>query len=96
MAKKTKSASTGDKGKYEIQRRLRSAEGQLAYHLYVFGDSLAKREGYVEHDGVDALHYYLIHKHHWLPSQTRSLSWDDLLFIFAEEMSGWTAPKDAR
>lgn len=89
-----KSKST-DKEKYELRRRIRKVEGEMAYHLDVFGDHLAKREGYKEHEGIEALRYYLIQRHHWLPSQARALSWDDLRFIFEEEMSGWTMPNEA-
>ena len=85
-----------DKEGYQITRKLRTTEGEMAFHLDVFGDHLAKREGYHDHKGVDALRYFLMQKHHWLPSQVRSLSWDDLRFALEEEMAGWTLPKDAR
>jgi hypothetical protein len=80
----------------EVTKRLRSIEGERAFHLDLFGDFLAKREGYVEHKGLDALLYYLIQKYHWLPSQVRSLNQDDLHLLFDEEMSGWTLPKEER
>jgi hypothetical protein len=80
---------------YASQLSLRQMEAKLTYNLEVFGDYLAEREGYKEHDGMDALHYYLIQKHHWLPYQSRSLSVDDLRFLFEEEMAGWTLPKEA-
>ena len=80
---------------YEAKLACRRIEGQQHYHLEVFGDHLAKREGYKEHDGLDAIHYYLMCKHGWLPSQARSLSWEDLQFSLAEEMSGWTLPEEA-
>jgi hypothetical protein len=82
--------------KYKWQRELREIEATIAYDLDVFGDHLAEREGYKVHDGIDALHFYLIQKHHWLPSQARALNLDDLRFLFAEEMSGWDTPKAAR
>jgi hypothetical protein len=53
--------------------------------LELFGHRLAKREGYREHKGMDALHFFLIQKYHWLPSQVRPLSLDDLEFLFEEE-----------
>ena len=70
-------------------------DGHLAFCLDVFGDHIAKREKYKEHDGMDAVHFYLIQKYHWLPSQVRAMSHADLRFVLDEEMSGWTLPKDA-
>lgn len=46
------------KEQYEIQRRLHDANGGLDYCLDVFGDVLAKREGYKELDGMEAIHHY--------------------------------------
>ncbi len=84
------------KERYGNLRLLRVTEGQLAFSLDCFGDYLAKREKYKEHEGMEAVHFYLVQKHHWLPSVVRAMSWDDLRFVLAEEMSGWTLPKQAR
>jgi hypothetical protein len=84
-----------DKTKYEIWRDLRKGQAEMAYHLEVFGDHLAKREGYKEHEGLEALHFYLIQKHHWLPSEVRALNWEDLRFILKEEMADWILPDEA-
>lgn len=80
----------------EATRDLRELEGQRAFHLDLFGDFIAEREGYKQHDGMDALHFYLVQKYHWLPAQARALNWEDLHFLFAEEMSGWNIPKEFR
>ncbi len=77
-------------------KRLHAAIGDLAYTLDCFGDEIARRESYSEHTGMDAVHYYLIQQHHWLPSQVRHMSTDDLHFLLLEEMKGWTLPKEAR
>jgi hypothetical protein len=74
----------------EARQRVRQVEGELAFTVDLFGDHLAKREGYHEHSGIDAVHFYLCQKHHWLPAQVRALNWDDLRFLLAEEMAGWT------
>jgi hypothetical protein len=55
--------------------------GKRAYYLHVKGNEIAKRLGYTEHEGIEALYFYLVEKHHWLPAQVRSLSWDDLWFF---------------
>ncbi|RRV41271.1 hypothetical protein EGJ86_07245 [Pseudomonas sp. o96-267] len=81
---------------YETIRRLRQVEGELAYSLDVFGDKLAEREKYKAVDGIDAVHFYLVHKFGWLPSVVRSMSPEDLRFVLLEEMAGFTLPKAAK
>lgn len=65
---------------------LLSQAGQ-AFLIEKFGDQIAKREGYKTHKGFDAVYYFLVQKYRWLPSQVRSLNWDDLYFLMTEEMS---------
>jgi len=86
------------KERYENLKKLYEAEGGLAYSLAVFGDTLAKREKYKDAglDGMDAIHFYLIHKFHWLPKDVRAMSAEDIRFVLTEEMEGWVMPKAAR
>jgi hypothetical protein len=84
------------KEKYEILSKRYAAEGQLNYCLAVFGDHLAKREGYKAVDGMDAVHFYLMTKHHWLPRDVKSMSQEDLTFALREELEGWSLPPEAR
>ncbi len=77
----------------KIQHQIQRLEEETTLDLELFGNDLAKRECYKEHKGKDALLYYLIERHHWLPADVRALSWNDVRFLFKEEMSGWTAPK---
>lgn len=81
---------------YKTSHRLRILQGQSLFSLECFGDDLAKREGYKGLKGMDALFYYLVQKHHWLPSQVRALNVEDLELLFSEEREGWILPKDAR
>lgn len=83
------------KEQYRIAKRLHETEGDLAYLLDVFGDHLAQREGYKAVSGMDAVHFYLVHKFKWQPAQVRTMSAADLQFALLEEMHSWTAPKDA-
>jgi hypothetical protein len=89
---------TMSKERYENLKRLHQAEGELAYSLAVFGDAIAKREKYKDSglDGMDAVHYYLIHKFGWLPRDVKAMSAEDIRFVLSEEMAGWGLPKDAR
>jgi len=80
---------------YKVRYRLRMAQGEGMYSLDCFGDYVAKREGYKTLEGIEALHYYLVQKYHWLPSQVKALNIDDLEFLFSEEKEGWTLPEDA-
>lgn len=87
--------NSGKRERYETLKDLCTSEGNLKYLLICFGDFLAEREKYREHRGIDAVHFYLIQKYGWLPSQVRSMSDDDLNFVLLEEMQAWTLPKEA-
>lgn len=86
------------KQRYETLKKLHESEGNLAYALAVFGDTIAKREKYKDVGliGMDAVHFYLVHKFHWLPKDVRAMTAEDIRFVLSEEMAGWTMPKDAR
>ena len=78
----------------ETRKRLHDVLGDMAYHLEVFGDTLAEREGYKDIDGMEAIYLYLIRTHHWLPRDVRSMSADDLQLALHVERQGWTVPKE--
>lgn len=80
---------------YRTTRELERIKGEMAFHLAVFGDTLAEREGYREYSGIEAVHFYLCNKYHWLPSVVQSMSNDDLRFLLGEEMRDWTLPNSA-
>ncbi len=94
MAKK--GATAGRSQMNEIRHQNHYWKGYADYTLEVFGDTLKKRQGWKNDlTGLDAIHYYLVEKHHWLPSVVRAMSLEDLRFALTEEMHGWTLPKDA-
>ena len=80
----------------EVLKRLQEAEGNLAYCLCVFGDTIANREKYKDLDGLDAVRFYFIQKYRWLPRDVRAMSYEDMRFVLSQEMAGWTLPKAAR
>jgi hypothetical protein len=84
------------KEKYKALKQKHALKGDTAYYLELFGHFLAEREGYREVDGMDAIFFYLVQKHNWLPRDVRSMSIDDLRFVLSEEMANWKAPKTAR
>lgn len=85
-----------EKERFTVLKRLHEANGNLAYSLTVFGFELAKRHGYKNIDGMDAIYLYLINKHHWLPRDVRAMSQQDLELALHEEMQDWTLPPAAR
>lgn len=67
----------------ETRRKIHVLNGEMAALLEEQGDALAKRMGYDGLRGMDALHRFLIDKHHWLPHQVRSLTVDELKLLLA-------------
>jgi bifunctional pyridoxal-dependent enzyme with beta-cystathionase and maltose regulon repressor activities len=74
------------------RKSLHEEEGRRAYHLALFGDHLAEEFGYVDLDGIEAVQFFLMEKHHWLPSQVKTMSYEDMLFALQMEMQGWKMP----
>ena len=81
---------------YRATKRLHAINGEGMYCVECFGDHLAEQQGYKKLSGMDAIHFYLIEKYHWLPAQVKSLNYDDLSLLLSEEMQGWTLPEEAR
>lgn len=84
------------KQKYETLKQKYMLKSDTAYYLELFGHHLAEREGYRKLDGMDAIFFYLVQKHHWLPRDVRTMSTEDLCFVLEEEMASWKAPQAAR
>lgn len=59
--------------------------GTIATRLLEEGNAIAQREGYREHNGIDALRYFLMRRHNWLPREVRALSLEDLDFATCED-----------
>lgn len=85
-----------EKEKYAVWKKVYGFEGDLAYGLALWGNEIAKREKYKSLNGMDAVHFYLIHKFSWPPAQVRGMSYNDIRFVLQEEMSGFVFPKDAQ
>ena len=84
------------KERFDNLKRLHESNGALAYLLEVFGFTLAEREGYKDIDGMEAIHLYLMHKHHWLPRDIKAMSQEDLRLALHVEMQDWNPPPAAR
>lgn len=80
----------------DIRAQIHYSSGALHFTLEMFGDHIARREGYKAHDGLDAVRFYIINKHGWLPRDVIAMNLDELRFLLEEEMHGWTLPVEAR
>lgn len=89
-------AETTTQDRYQTLKDLYRIEGDLDYLLCVFGEEIAKREDYKNLDGFEAIHFYLVQKHSWLPGDVRAMSREDLRFVLCQEMEGWVLPPEAR
>jgi len=73
----------------QINNELAEKHGELQTvtmkHLQLIGEEIAKRENYKSLSGLEAVHYYLIQKHHWQPSQVRAMNIEDVSFCLSEE-----------
>jgi hypothetical protein len=84
-----------EKERYSTRHRLHVARGEVDYYLECFGDEIAKRKGYKDLDGMEAIQFYLMQTHHWLPQEVRAMNSDDIHFALSQEMHGWVAPDRA-
>ena len=77
----------------ETKRQLAESIGNLesltAQNVVEFGHKLADREVYKELDGREAVEYYLMQKHNWLPIQVKEMSYSHLHFALSEEIADW-------
>lgn len=72
-------------------------EGELSYHLELFGDKLAKENGFSSSvSGMDAVNLYLIKRYSWTPMYVKSMSNEDKRLVLDVEMKGWVIPKEGR
>ncbi|WP_206074138.1 hypothetical protein [Pseudoalteromonas rubra] len=82
----------------EVTWRLYKTQAQMNFLLEMFGRDLAAEKGYtwLESEGIEAIRYYLMQKHNWLPSQVNSMSLEDLSFAVEQEKKPWTLKKKYR
>lgn len=69
----------------EIAKSEARLESVIVEKLHEIGHTIASLKNYKNVDGVDAIRYYLMEKHHWLPSQVKAMSFEDLDFCILEE-----------
>ena len=73
----------------KLENEMSEAHGKVQENsmkrLFLFADKIVKREKYKNVSGIDAVHYYLIQKHSWLPSQVKTMNSEDLALCLEEE-----------
>jgi hypothetical protein len=67
----------------EATRRVHVARAELMAAWSERGAAIAKKYGYGELTGLDAIHRFLIDKYHWLPCQVRALNIDEIELLLA-------------
>jgi len=75
----------------ESRKQIREMEGESNYYLERYGDHIAEREGYRGINGMEAIHFYLIHKFGWLPRDVKSMSLEDVKFVLSQEREEYQA-----
>lgn len=68
---------------HAAEKRLLQVTAELSHTIARRGDKLAKKMKYGDLGGMDAIHRYLIDKHHWLPDQVRRLTVDEIQLLLA-------------
>lgn len=80
--KKTKNDKTID----DLNRDVLILQAERLAALSAKGKALAKELGYGDLEGLDAIHRYLIEKHHWLPRDVRALTIDELELLLGGDL----------
>lgn len=77
-------------------REMYSSVDEPRKELQRFGDQLAKRMEYKRLRGIDAIMFFLIQEHHWLPADVGHITLGDLCLLLREEeeAAGWLLPED--
>lgn len=76
MTKKNKTVTKDDLNAQTA--RLYKAEADMLALIASKGEALSKKMGYGSLSGLEAIHRYIIEKHHWLPWDVARLTVDDL------------------
>lgn len=81
-----------DESEYMVVAKKYAVEAKLAMMLELYGEQLAEKEGWRDLSGMEAIHLYVMNKHHWPLEQIRTMSTNHLRDVLAVEMQGWTLP----
>lgn len=85
-----------NKEQFQLAQRVHQAEANLTSLLEAFGSTLAEQEKYIDIDGIEAVHLYLIRRYGWLPRDVTTMRPAELRLALHVEMQGWTLPPELR
>lgn len=85
---KAPSPAADPKDRYEVTLGLFLAQAELAHFAELYGDFLARQEGYSE-NGREALEVHLCRKFGYRPDEVVSWSWETIRLLLAPEMKDW-------
>lgn len=83
-----------DKETLTNRAKIQLVRAKMNYMVECFGDELAKQEGYKDLDGIEAIHYYLVLKHSWLPGQVKDLSLDVIRELLNVELQSFSLSRE--
>ncbi len=71
-------------------------EARAEYVLFCFGEKLKEENNYTiqEDNRFSPIHVYLINKHHWTPTEVKSMSSKELRIALTEELKDFTLSKE--
>lgn len=73
----------------QLEKEMASSHGKAQSTsmeiLFLKAEKIVTREKYKNLSGLDAIRYFLIQKHNWLPTQVKTMSIEDLAFCLEEE-----------
>ena len=84
-----------DISKLDTQKLLHMAIAEERLSLVMFGDQIAKSEGY-KVDGFDAIYLYLFEKKGVDPARARKMHYEAIKFLLWKELDGWVRPAPHR
>ena len=70
------------------RQQLHQTQANLDYLLELRGDRIASEHGWTNVNGLEAVRYYLMQKHHWTPAELATMSLEHLRFAMSEEPAG--------
>lgn len=80
---------------HELRVDLHEAIAKQKFHVSLWGDEVAEREGY-DVDGYDAVAVYLFRTHGLMPGYVEILRTETVLLMLSKEMKDWTVPAKFR
>lgn len=83
------------KRKRIYRKKMRKYEFDLYDRLVMFGDYIAKDQRYEMVEGLEAVRFYVMERHHWLPRDVLNMSLEELDFATRESQAKMPVDFDA-